>query len=106
MIRSNKEKVVVVTGSSKGIGKAIAIEFGKASYNVIINARDEVELKRAAEDISTSINDNNKIIPLRGDISQEQVCISIIEEVIRRFGRIDVLINNAGIGGDPKKIKN
>ena len=49
---NNKQKVVVVTGSSRGIGKAIAKEFAKAGHSVVINARDEVELKRAAEDIS------------------------------------------------------
>lgn len=104
MIQTNKSKVAVVTGSSKGIGKAIATEFAKASYDLIINARDEEELKRAAEDISKSVSDNNRIVPVTGDISQEQVCVSIIEEAIRRFGRIDVLINNAGIGGASGKI--
>jgi glucose 1-dehydrogenase len=104
MIQTNKSKVAVVTGSSKGIGKAIATEFAKASYDLIINARDEEELKRAAEDISKSVSDNNRIVPVRGDISQEQVCVSIIEEAIKRFGRIDVLINNAGIGGASGKI--
>jgi len=104
MIQTNKSKVAVVTGSSKGIGKAIATEFAKASYDLIINARDEEESKRAAEDISKSVSDNNRIVPVTGDISQEQVCVSIIEEAIRRFGRIDVLINNAGIGGASRKI--
>ena len=104
MIQTNKSKVAVVTGSIKGIGKAIATEFAKASYELTINARDEEELKRAAEDISKSVSDNNRIVPVTGDISQEQVCVSIIEEAIRRFGRIDVLINNAGIGGASGKI--
>jgi short-subunit dehydrogenase len=52
---NNSERVAVVTGSSKGIGKATAIEFANARYSVVINARDETELKQAAEDISKFI---------------------------------------------------
>jgi glucose 1-dehydrogenase len=101
---SNKERVAVVTGSSKGIGKAIAMEFAKAGYSVVINARNEEELKQAAEDISKSVKYDGKVVSIAGDISQEPVCISLIEGAVKQFGRIDVLINNAGIGGESKKI--
>ena len=104
---NNKQKVVVVTGSSRGIGKAIAKEFAKAGHSVVINARDEEELKRAAEDISKLVNyanNNNKVVYVAGDISQEQTCIALVEETIQKFGRIDVLVNNAGIRGESKKI--
>ena len=104
---NNKQKVVVVTGSSRGIGKAIAVEFAKAGYYVVINARDEEELKRAAEGISKLVNDgdtNNKVAYVAGDISQEQTCIALLEETVQKFGRIDVLVNNAGIRGESKKI--
>jgi glucose 1-dehydrogenase len=107
MSQNNKRRrVAVVTGSSKGIGKAIAMEFAKAGYCVVINARNEDELKQAANDISKSINhdDGNRILSIPGDISQERVCISLIESAVKQFGRIDVLINNAGIGGESKKI--
>jgi glucose 1-dehydrogenase len=91
MPQNNKRRrVAVVTGSSKGIGKAIAMEFAKVGV-VVINARNEDELKQAANDISKYI-------------SQERVCISLIESAVKQFGRIDVLINNAGIGGESKKI--
>lgn len=105
---NNKEKVIVavVTGSSKGIGKAIAVEFAKAGYSVVINARDEEELKRAAEDISKLVDDdnNNKVAYVAGDISQEQTCIALLEETVQKFGRIDILVNNAGIRGESKMI--
>jgi glucose 1-dehydrogenase len=107
MSQNNKaRKVVVVTGSSKGIGKAIAMEFAKVGYCVVINARNEDELKQAANDISKLINhdDGNRVLSIPGDISQERVCISLIESAVKQFGRIDVLINNAGIGGESKKI--
>ena len=102
---SNKsERVAVVTGSSKGIGKAIAKQFANAGYSVVINTRNEEELKRAAEDISRSIKDGGKVISIPGDVSQEDLCISMIDGAIKQFGRIDVLVNNAGIGGESKKI--
>src|SRR5919206_671372 len=101
---NNERRVAVVTGSSKGIGKAIALEFANAGYSVVINARNEEELKQAAKDISNSIKDAGRIVSIPGDISQEPVCISLIESAIKQFGRIDVLVNNAGIGGESKKI--
>ncbi|HYY50835.1 MAG TPA: glucose 1-dehydrogenase [Nitrososphaeraceae archaeon] len=101
---NNERRVAVVTGSSKGIGKAIALEFANAGYSVVINARNEEELKQAANDISNSIKDAGRIVSIPGDISQEPVCISLIESAVRQFGRIDVLVNNAGIGGESKKI--
>ena len=99
-----KVQVAVITGSSKGIGKAIATEFAKAGYSVVINARDEGELKQASEDISQSTEGKNKVVYVPGDISQEQISESLIQEAINTFGRIDVLVNNAGIGGRQKKI--
>ena len=101
---NNERRVAVVTGSSKGIGKAIALEFANAGYSVVINARNEEELKQAAKDISNSIEDAGRIVSIPGDISQEPVCISLIESAVKQFGRIDVLVNNAGIGGESKKI--
>jgi glucose 1-dehydrogenase len=100
----NERRVALVTGSSKGIGKAIALEFANAGYSVVINARNEEELKQAAEDISNSIKDAERIVSIPGDISQEPVCISLVESAVKQFGRIDVLVNNAGIGGESKKI--
>jgi glucose 1-dehydrogenase len=101
---NNDGRVAVVTGSSKGIGKAIALEFAKAGYSVIINARNEEELKLAAEHISQSVKDSEKVLSIPGDISQEHVCISLIENAVKQFGRIDVLVNNAGISGESKKL--
>jgi glucose 1-dehydrogenase len=109
---NRKRRVVIVTGSGKGIGKAIAMEFAKAGYYVMINDFEKEELKRTAEEISKTVSDdkdnnnnnnnnNNKIAYFIGDISQERISISLIEETIRRFGRIDVLINNAEIAEKP-----
>ena len=101
---NNNVRVAVVTGSSRGIGKAIAAEFANAGYSVIINARSEEELNQAAKDIIKYSKGGEKIVSMPGDVSQESICISLIERAVKQFGRIDVLVNNAGIGGKSKKI--
>jgi glucose 1-dehydrogenase len=106
MANDRSQKVAVVTGSSKGIGKAIAVEFAKEGYNIVLNARDEKELSEAANDMKKVIGDNDKRITyFSGDISQEKTCSSLIEHTIDMFGRIDVLVNNAGIGGAQKTVQ-
>jgi glucose 1-dehydrogenase len=101
---NNDGKVAVVTGSSRGIGKAIAKEFAKNGYCIVLNSRDEQDLSRTAQDIAKEIGNSNVVSYIAGDVSQEHVCTSLIEEAVKRFGRLDVLVNNAGISGVPKKI--
>jgi glucose 1-dehydrogenase len=104
--RSNKSRrVAVVTGSSKGIGKAIAIEFAIAGYNIVLNARDEHELSKAANDVEQTLGGiQERVTYLAGDISQESACSSLIDHTMKIFGGIDVLVNNAGIGGAQKTV--
>jgi glucose 1-dehydrogenase len=104
---NRRRRVVIVTGSGKGIGKAIAMEFAKAGYYVMMNDfEQEEELKSTAEEISKLVtddkeNNNNRVAYVVGDIAQEQISISLIDETIKRFGRIDTLINNAEIAEKP-----
>jgi glucose 1-dehydrogenase len=98
---NKRKRVLVITGSGKGVGRTIATEFAKAGYYVMINdLEQEEELKHTAKEISKIIDDNNndsKVAYVVGDVSEEQTAVALIEETIRRFGRIDVLINNAAI---------
>jgi glucose 1-dehydrogenase len=96
---NKRKRVLVITGSGKGIGRTIATEFAKAGYYVMINdLEQEEELKHTAKEISKIIDDNNnKVAYVVGDVSEEQTAVALIEETVRRFGRIDVLINNAAI---------
>lgn len=98
---NKRKKVLVITGSGKGVGRTIATEFAKTGYYVMINdLEQEEELKHTAKEISKIIDDNNndsKVAYVVGDVSEEQTAVALIEETIRRFGRIDVLINNAAI---------
>ncbi len=106
MSNNSQKRVVVVTGSSRGIGKAFAKEFAKNNYSILLNARDEKELIETVEEIRKEISDPNKVAYLTGDISEEKTCISLIEEAIKRFGRINVLVNNAGISGPSQRTNN
>src|SRR6476660_845249 len=94
-----KGKVAVVTGSSKGIGKAIALSFAKSNeYSaVVINSRKAEEAQEVSEELKKL---GCKSIAIEADVSKEGECIKLIEETVKEFGRIDVLVNNAGIQDD------
>ena len=95
---NRRRRVAVITGSGKGIGKSIALEFAKAGYCVMINdLEQEEELKSTAQEISKIIGDNTRVGYVIGDVSQEEISVSLIEQTIKKFQRIDVLINNAAI---------
>jgi NAD(P)-dependent dehydrogenase (short-subunit alcohol dehydrogenase family) len=69
--------VAVVTGSSKGIGKAIAMEFAKEGYKTVLNARDEKELSEAVNDIKKTVGaTEERVTYFTGDISEEKTCSS------------------------------
>ena len=106
MSNNNQKRVVVITGSSRGIGKAIAKEFATNNYSVLLNAREEKELIETVQEIKNEISDPSQVAYLTGDISEEKICISLIEEAINKFGRINVLINNAGISGPSQRTNN
>jgi glucose 1-dehydrogenase len=94
-------KIAAVTGSSKGIGKAIAIAFAKSNdySGIVTNSRRQEEAQRVSEEIKFSGN-NTDSIAVEADISKESDCIRLIEETVNHFGRIDVLVNNAGVQED------
>lgn len=94
------EKVVLITGSSKGIGKATAVEFAKiGGYKVVINYLTD---KENAEKLSNYLNEEYKIetLVIKADVSNEEQVKNMVQEIINKFGRIDVLVNNAGIAID------
>lgn len=94
-----KNKNALITGASKGIGRAIAIELAKQGVNVAINYNKS---KKEAEEISSKlINEYNiKSIILKGDVSNKEDCNLLVQESIATFGNLDILVNNAGIIDD------
>lgn len=91
---SIQDKVVVITGGSSGIGKAAAIELVKQGAKVVINGRREQALAEAANEIDPT---NTAVAYVAGDVSDPKVAEDLIREALDRFGRIDTLVNNAGV---------
>ena len=87
-------KVIIITGASSGIGLAMAKEFSRHNTSVVLAARNITHLK----DIETEINTSGgHAFSVQTDVSKEEDCKHLIEATIQKFGRIDILINNAGI---------
>jgi NAD(P)-dependent dehydrogenase (short-subunit alcohol dehydrogenase family) len=107
MVMGSSKRVAVVTGCCKSIGQTIALEFAKEGYCIAINGVDKSALDNASKDIARSINakdDDTCIISSAGDISSEEIAESLVEETIKNYGRIDVLINNLELLGSPQRV--
>lgn len=94
-------KSVVVTGASSGMGKAIVELFAREGANIIAVARRKDRLEALAASM-TGIP--GKVIPFAGDVSQESTMVDAIDLAVKEFGRLDILINNAGIMDDMSPI--
>ena len=99
---NDSNKVVIITGLSPGIGQSIAKDFASSGYNVLVTSPNEKELKNIVANISSEIGNNNKVSYLVGDISDRGFADTLMEEAIKKWGRIDVLINNGKITNNPK----
>ena len=94
-----KNKNALITGASKGIGRAISIELAKQGVNIAINYNKS---KKEAQEISNELINKYKVksIILKGDVSNKNDCSFIVQESINIFGNLDILVNNAGIIDD------
>ncbi|WP_193553972.1 SDR family oxidoreductase [Rufibacter latericius] len=89
-----KDKVVIITGGSSGIGRACALTFGKAGAKIVISARSTQKLQEVGQELKAA---GVGYLAVTGDVSKEEDCRRLIEETVARFGKIDVMLNNAGI---------
>jgi short-subunit dehydrogenase len=94
MKNSVREKVVVITGSSMGIGKSLAYLLGRSKAKLVINGRNKEKLLATEVELKSL---GYEVIHFSGDISQEADCKNLVATTLRHFGRIDILINNAGV---------
>lgn len=95
---NSSDKVVLVTGGATGIGKAISQAFAKEGYRLVIHYNSS---KDAAETLKNEVESWGGVaLTIKADISQFVECERLIKEVLEAFGRIDVLVNNAGITDD------
>lgn len=90
-----KDRVAIVTGSSSGIGKAIALRFGAEGAKVVVTARRITLCEQTADQIHEN---KGEAWAIQTDVSDERQVSRLIEETMNRYGRLDILVNNAGIG--------
>ncbi|MBE5821509.1 MAG: glucose 1-dehydrogenase [Clostridiales bacterium] len=94
-----KKKVVLITGASRGIGKATAEEFAKKGYNIIINYNNS---SKEAEELNKNLIEKYGIetLVVKCDVSNEREVKQMVDMSVDKFGKIDILVNNAGIAID------
>ncbi len=89
-----QDKVAIITGGNSGVGAATAEVFAREGAKVVISARREAQLLEVAEKIKA---EGGEVMPVVSDISKAEDAKALVEAVMARYGRIDVLINNAGV---------
>ena len=91
-------KLALITGGTRGIGKQIALTFAKDGYDIAINYRTENDdLKNIKKEIEAN---NVKCFSVQGDVTKFEDCEKFVKQIVEEFGKIDVLVNNAGITRD------
>lgn len=89
-----ENKVCIITGASSGIGREVALEFAKEGANVVVGAR---RLEKLEELVELSKNLPGEIYAVALDVSKQEDIDNIVDETVKKYGKVDVLVNNAGI---------
>jgi 3-oxoacyl-[acyl-carrier protein] reductase len=89
-------KVSLVTGASRGIGRAVAEALASAGGDVVISARTSSDVERVAAELDGSLPGH--VVGITADVSQPEECARLVEETVAALGRLDVVVNNAGVG--------
>jgi|SRR5687768_14093738 len=92
-------KVAIVTGATKGIGRACAEALVRAGANVTITARTESDVRRVTAELNSGENGERAALGIPGDVGVYDDCRTLVSQTVEHFGRLDILVNNAGIGG-------
>src|SRR5438309_3900763 len=95
------DKVAVITGGGYGIGKLIGLAYAKAGAKIAVAARTVEPMRQACAEFEKL---GAKAISIQTDVAKEADCAKMAAETVKAFGRIDMLVNNAGISGPTKRI--
>jgi NAD(P)-dependent dehydrogenase (short-subunit alcohol dehydrogenase family) len=90
-----ENKTIIVTGSGRGIGKYIVKRLGKEGTTIVVTGRTESDIEKVCNEIN---DDGGRAIFIKGDVTREEDVRDVINKTIQKFGKIDVLVNNAGVG--------
>lgn len=90
------DRVIIVTGGGRGLGKAMAISLAEAGANVVLASRTVSQLEQAAAEVKAASGRDALIVPT--DVQSSAACDALVEAAVAKFGRLDVMIANAGIG--------
>jgi|Deesub1362B_J571_1020462.scaffolds.fasta_scaffold01841_5 3-oxoacyl-[acyl-carrier protein] reductase len=90
-----KGKVAIVTGGSKGIGRAIALALAREGCSLAICARGKESLEKTKTEIEQT---GARVLAMRGDLREESFIPMFVQQTVTKFGRLDILVNNAGVG--------
>lgn len=91
-----RDKVALVTGASQGLGRALALAFAEEGARVVVNARSDESVRPVAGEVEGA---GAEVLAVAADVSREAEVERLVRETVERFGRIDVLVNNAGLLG-------
>jgi NAD(P)-dependent dehydrogenase (short-subunit alcohol dehydrogenase family) len=91
-----RDKVTLITGASQGLGRALALAFAEGGARVVVNARSDESVRPVAGEVEGA---GAEVLAVAADVSRETEVERLVRETVERFGRIDVLVNNAGLLG-------
>ncbi len=94
-------KVAIITGSTRGIGNAVAVMMGKMGASVVITGRKQDACDKGAAELEAQ---GIKALGVACEVTKAEDREALIAKTVEKFGRVDILVNNAGIGGQPKKM--
>jgi len=90
-----KDKIAIVTGSGNGIGRGIALAFAKAGAHVVVASRNQQNLDQVAGEIEAL---DRESLAIRTDVCDEEMVANLVNQTVEKFGRLDIMVNNAGAG--------
>ncbi len=96
-----ERRVALITGASRGIGKKVAEKFAKEGYNLVINyVSDSTNVEEITKEIKSVTDEDIQVLFVKTDVTDFEACENMVKQAVEKFGKIDVLVNNAGITKD------